>query len=226
LVGDKFVEGYGLTETVGGGCATTPADYHPGCLSDDIYASVGRPQPSTFARILDENGQDIPPGSDEVGEVQYECETLFSGYWNRPEETAEVFDGRAFLTGDLARRDAAGYVYVVGRKKELIISGGQNIYPAELERVLAGMEGVAQSAIFGVDHPKWGETVAAAVVPKPDTDIDEQAVIDYMRSRLASYKKPTRVLILDALPMNAGMKVQKGRLREIAERPGQPDPSR
>lgn len=226
LVGDKFVEGYGLTETVGGGCATAPADYHPGCLADDIYASVGRPQPSTFARVLDDDGQDIAPGSDQVGEVQYECETLFSGYWNRPEETAEVFDGTAFLTGDLARRDAAGYVYVVGRKKELIISGGQNIYPAELERVLAAMDGVAQCAIFGVDHPRWGEAVAAAVVRKPEASVDEQAVVDYMRGRLASYKKPTQVLILDALPMNAGMKVQKGRLREIANQLSRPDSAR
>jgi acyl-CoA synthetase (AMP-forming)/AMP-acid ligase II len=214
LVGDRFCEGWGMTETVGTLTTTTRDDFRGGSEADDVYASAGRAGPTALITLVDEQGAEIPVGSDRVGELVVEVDTLFSGYWKQPELTAAVLDGRRFRTGDLGRIDAAGYVYITGRKSDLIISGGANVYPAELERVLAGMPGVGQCAIFGIPHERWGETVAAAVVTEAGASLSETEVIDFMRSRLASYKKPTRVVFLDALPRNASMKVQKHRLRE------------
>jgi acyl-CoA synthetase (AMP-forming)/AMP-acid ligase II len=215
LVGDRLYEGWGMTETVGPVTVTTRRDYRPGCEADDLLASVGRTVATATVANLDADGVEIPWGSDAVGELVVESDTLFSGYWNAPEATAEVFDGRRLRTGDLGRIDAAGYVYITGRQKDMIISGGANVYPAEIERVLITMDGVTDCAIFGAPHERWGETVAAAVVRAPGSSIDEDAVIAYMRARLAGYKKPTTVLFLDALPRNASMKVLKHRLRDL-----------
>jgi acyl-CoA synthetase (AMP-forming)/AMP-acid ligase II len=214
-VGDRFVESYGSTESVGSVVSTTRDDFHGASPADDIYASAGRPVPTTLAAVIDDEGHDLPRGSDQVGELVVEADSLFSGYWDNPARTAEAFDGTRFKTGDLARIDPAGYVYIVGRKTELIISGGANVYPAEVERVLVGMDGVSECAVFGVPHKKWGEAVAAAVVREQGSEVSEQEVIAFVRARLASYKKPTAVLFLDALPLNASMKVQKHRLREL-----------
>ncbi|MEA2307056.1 MAG: hypothetical protein QOH43_4336 [Solirubrobacteraceae bacterium] len=220
VIGDRFVEAYGSTETVGSVAATTRDDFRGPSAGDDVFASAGRPVPTTLATVIDDRGEDLPRGSDQVGELVVEADSLFSGYWDDPERTADVFDGTRFKTGDLARIDAAGFVYIVGRKTELIISGGANVYPAEVERVLVGMDGVAECAVFGVPHAKWGEAVTAAVVREPGSQISEQEVIAFVRSRLASYKKPTAVLFLQELPLNASMKVQKHRLREMM--PGDP----
>lgn len=213
-VGDRFVESYGSTESVGSVVSTTRDDFRGRCAADDVFASAGRSVPTTYATVVGADGRSLAPGSEEIGELVVEADSLFSGYWDNPQRTAEVFDGTRFRTGDLARMDAAGYIYIVGRKTELIISGGANVYPAEVERVLVGMEGVAECAVFGMPHEKWGEAVTAAVVCEPGVQLAEADVIAFVRTRLASYKKPTAVLFLDELPVNASMKVQKHKLRE------------
>jgi fatty-acyl-CoA synthase len=223
VVGDRFIEAYGSTETVGSVLASTRDDLRGGCDADDIFASAGRPVPTTEVWIADAEGNRISPGSDQVGEIVAASDTLFTEYWNQPEKTAEAFDGPAFRTGDLGRVDAAGYFYVVGRKTELIISGGANVYPAEVERVLIGMDGIADCAVFGVPHERWGEAVTAAVVSAPGAELSELQVIEFVRERLASYKKPTSVVFMEELPRNASLKVQKHVLRQIASQ-NEPNP--
>jgi acyl-CoA synthetase (AMP-forming)/AMP-acid ligase II len=216
VVGARFVEGYGMTETVGSITTITRADHLYGRdEAEDFFASGGRAAPTASVSIVDEQGNEIPPGSNEVGEILVECDTMFRGYWNRPEQTADAFAGERFRTGDLGRLDAAGYLYVAGRKTDLIISGGANVYAAELERVLIGMPGVADCAIVGVPHERWGEAVAAAVVAAPGADLTAGDVVSYMRERLAGYKKPQSVVFVDELPRNASMKLQKHAVREL-----------
>ncbi|GAA0835914.1 long-chain-fatty-acid--CoA ligase [Streptosporangium amethystogenes subsp. fukuiense] len=175
--------------------------------------SVGRPVPAVSVRVVDEEMRDVAPG--EVGEIVYRGPTLMSGYWNNPEATAEAFAGGWFHSGDLVRADEEGFVYVVDRKKDMIISGGENIYCAEVENVLAGHPAVADVAIVGAPHPRWGETPVAVVVPAdplaPPT-LDE--LTEWCQSRLASYKKPTRLQVMEALPRNASGKVLKPVLRQ------------
>jgi fatty-acyl-CoA synthase len=214
LVGDRFVEGYGMTETVGSVSVTTRRDMRRGCEADDVYASTGRPAPTATVALVGDDGRELPPGSEDVGELVVALDTLFSGYWNQPERTADVFDGTWFKTGDLARIDPAGYVYIVGRRSEVIITGGANVYPAEVERVLTGMQGVAECAVFGAPHERWGEAVTAAIVRAPGSDIDEASVLAYLGERVAGYKRPKAVVFVEELPRNASLKVQKHILRD------------
>src|SRR3954451_17154295 len=179
--------------------------------------SVGRPVPMIAARIVDDEMNDVPRG--EVGEIVYRGPTTMAGYWNKPAETAEAFAGGWVHSGDLVRADEEGFVYVVDRKKDMIISGGENIYCAEVENALAGHPAVGEVAIIGIAHERWGETPAAVVVPA-----DAQApssVADLVagsRERLASYKKPTELFVVDELPRNAGGKVLKHQLRAAYSR--------
>jgi acyl-CoA synthetase (AMP-forming)/AMP-acid ligase II len=140
---------------------------------------------------------------------------MMLGYWNKPEETAAAFAGGWFHSGDLCRMDDEGYLYVVDRKKDMIISGGENIYCAEVEAAIDSHPKVAEVAVVGVAHPRWVQTPRAVVVPVDAADPPtEQEIIEHCRTRLASYKKPTSVVITDVLPRNASGKVQKFRLRE------------
>jgi len=174
--------------------------------------SVGRPVLSVEARIVDDRMHDVAPG--EVGEIVYRGPTVMRGYWGMPEATADAFAGGWFHSGDLCRADDEGYIYVVDRKKDMIISGGENIYSAEVEAALAAHPGVAEVAVIGVPHERWGETPLAVVVPadpgRPPT-LDD--LLAHCRERLASYKKPTGVALVDALPRNAAGKVVKPELR-------------
>jgi acyl-CoA synthetase (AMP-forming)/AMP-acid ligase II len=174
--------------------------------------SVGRPVPTVVARIVDDDMVDVPPGA--VGEIVYRGPSLMAGYWRNPEATAEAYAGGWFHSGDLVRADQEGFLYVVDRKKDMIISGGENIYCAEVEDVLARHPAVADIAVVGAPHPQWGETPIAVVVPAdpaaPPTAADLAA---WSRDRLASYKKPTGVVVVAALPRNAAGKVLKHELR-------------
>ncbi|MEE4496204.1 long-chain-fatty-acid--CoA ligase [Streptomyces sp. BE230] len=174
--------------------------------------SVGRPVSRVDIRIVDEEMRDVEPG--EVGEIVYRGPTMMREYWNRPDATAEAFEGGWFHSGDLCRMDDEGFVYVVDRKKDMIISGGENIYSAEVEAAVDAHPGVAEVAVIGVPHEKWGETPRAYVVAhdaaNPPT---EREIIEHCRERLASYKKPSSVVIVATLPRNASGKVIKGALR-------------
>ncbi len=215
LIGERFVEVWGMTESVAPVSGTTRQDYLGFGEADDLYSTVGRPLATAGIRVVGEDGETLPVG--EVGEFVIEADTLFSGYWNRPDETAKALVDGEYHTGDLGHIDAGGYLYVTGRSKELIISGGMNVYPAELETSLAMMPGLAESAVFGMPHDKWGETPVVAAVRAPGAEIDEEAVTAWLRDRLAGYKKPSRVVFVDELPRNASMKVQKHVLREALE---------
>ncbi|MEZ0073277.1 class I adenylate-forming enzyme family protein [Planotetraspora sp. GP83] len=212
VVGPRYIETWGMTETGAPVTATTAADWGPGCPADDIYASAGRPVPIASVRVIGESGEFLPAGS--TGELVVESDTLFAGYHNRPGLTAESFSGPWFRTGDAGHVDEAGYVYITDRIKDMIITGGMNVYPAEVENVLAGMPGVAQAAVFGLPDARWGETVAAAVVPAGEHAPDAEEVVRYVGDRLAGYKRPTRVFVVDALPRTASLKVRKQELRD------------
>ena len=181
-------------------------------LGDDAIrklGSVGKVVPTVSARIVDEQMNDVPVG--EVGEIVYRAPTLMAGYWNKPHATAEAFSGGWFHSGDLVRSDEEGYIWVVDRKKDMIISGGENIYCAEVENVLAGHPAIVEVAIFGRPDEKWGEVpVAVAAVSQDLTLGDLQQFLD---ERLARYKHPKALEIVDALPRNPAGKVLKTVLR-------------
>jgi malonyl-CoA/methylmalonyl-CoA synthetase len=177
--------------------------------------TVGMPYPGQEARVVDvRTRQPLPAG--ETGEIEVRGPHVFAGYWQRPDATAEAFDPEGwFRTGDLGLKDRDGYFHITGRARELIISGGFNVYPREVEEVLASHPTVAEVAVLGLPDPDFGEQVVAVVVPRPDTPSpDAQALVDHCKDRLASFKKPRRVVFLDALPRNALGKVQKHLLRE------------
>ncbi len=174
--------------------------------------SVGTPVGNVEVRIVDPEMRDV--GTDEVGEIVYRGPTVLQRYWNRPEATAEAFEGGWFHSGDLVRRDEEGYIYVVDRKKDMIISGGENIYCAEVEAVIDAHPEVLEVALIGIPDPKWVETPRAIIVPRdPARPPTAAEIIDWCRERLASYKKPTSVVIIEQLPRNASGKVLKTQLR-------------
>jgi len=176
--------------------------------------SVGRPIVNVEARLVDDDGADVAVGS--VGEIVYRGPTVMQGYWNMPEANEQAFAGGWFHSGDLCRMDDEGYLYVVDRKTDMIISGAENIYCPEVEAVLGAHPGVADVALIGVAHPTWGETPRAVVVAAdPARPPEEAELIAWCRERLASYKKPTSVVVVDALPRNAGGKVVKPELRRL-----------
>jgi malonyl-CoA/methylmalonyl-CoA synthetase len=202
--GHRILERYGMTET--GMSTSNPlhGERRPG--------TVGLPLPGIEVRVADEAGRVLGP--DEVGVLEVRGPNVFKGYWRMPEKTAEEFrpDG-FFITGDLARIGEGGYVTIVGRAKDLIISGGLNVYPKEIESVIDDLEGVVESAVIGVPHPDFGEAVAAVVVRAPGAALDEAAVIAAVRARLAGFKVPKRVWFAPSLPRNPMGKVQKNALR-------------
>jgi fatty-acyl-CoA synthase len=173
--------------------------------------SVGKVIPTVSARIVDDDMNDVPIG--DVGEIVYRAPTLMAGYWNNPEATAEAFAGGWFHSGDLVRQDEEGYVWVVDRKKDMIISGGENIYCAELENVLASHPAIVEVAVIGRAHDKWGE-VPVAVAAATDDGLALADLEEFLNERLARYKHPKALEIVDALPRNAAGKVLKTELRK------------
>jgi len=183
--------------------------------------SVGKVIPTVTARVVDDEMNDVPVG--DVGEIVYRAPTLMAGYWNNPEATAEAFAGGWFHSGDLVRLDDEGYVWVVDRKKDMIISGGENIYCAEVENVLAGHPNIAEVAVIGRRHETWGEVPVAiiALAAPASSNIVLSDLDDFLKERLARYKHPKALEIVDALPRNPAGKVLKTELRS---RFGTPDP--
>jgi malonyl-CoA/methylmalonyl-CoA synthetase len=175
--------------------------------------TVGFPLPGVELRICGSDGEALADG--EIGGVEVRGPNVFKGYWRMPEKTREEFTEDGFFkTGDLGQIDAQGYVVLVGRSKDLIISGGYNVYPAEVEGILNELEGVAESALIGVPHPDFGEVGFAIVVASPGAELTGDALIDALKKRLANFKIPKRCFIVDALPRNTMGKVQKNLLRD------------
>jgi malonyl-CoA/methylmalonyl-CoA synthetase len=199
--GHQILERYGMTETVMNCSNPYAGPRRPG--------SVGPPLPGIEVRVGDEEGTPVPPGA--VGILEVRGPNVFKGYWRNPEKTAQVFraDG-FFITGDLARIDATGAVHLVGRVGDMIITGGLNVYPREVEDQLNRLPGVAEAAVIGVPHPDFGEAVVALIVGDAGGEAD---LIAALRAHLAGYKLPKRVIAVEALPRNAMGKVEKARLR-------------
>ena len=201
-----IVNAFGQTEMSSNTCFLKPTD------AVRKMGSVGRPAVNVEARIVDDEMNDVAPG--EVGEIVYRGPTVMKGYWRNEAATEEAFAGGWFHSGDLVVADDEGFITVVDRKKDMIISGGENIYPAEVEAVLMQHEAVADVTVVGVAHPKWVETPVAVVVLAPGAAASEDELIDFTKSRLASYKKPSAVRFIDVLPRNAAGKVLRRELRD------------
>ena len=202
--GKKILERYGMTET--NMSTSNPYD------GDRIAGTVGLPLPGVELRIADaKTGESLPDG--EIGIIELKGDNVFTGYWQMPEKTAESFrDDGFFITGDMARIDENGYVVIVGRDKDLIISGGLNVYPKEIESLLDEIDGVTESAVIGVPHPDFGEAVVAVIVAE-NSDLNETQIMAYVTDKLAKFKQPKAVFFVDTLPRNTMGKVQKVTLR-------------
>ncbi len=174
--------------------------------------SVGRPIPTIAWRVVDDDMNDVPQG--EVGEIVYRGPTQMLGYWNKPDETAAAFAGGWFHSGDLVRVDDEGFVYVVDRKKDMIITGGENVYCAEVENVLSDHPAIVEISVIGRPDDRWGETAVAIVVLAPDASLDLAQLREWAAQRLARYKLPSDLAVVEELPRNASGKVVKGVLRE------------
>jgi len=204
--GVAFRQGYGLTEV--GPDATILA-------ADDAVrkaGSIGKPAFHSALRIVNEDQADVHIG--EVGELIFRGPTVTLGYWNKPDATAEALRGGWFHTGDLAYMDEDGYVFIVDRKKDMFISGGENVYPVEIEKWIYEHPKVSEVAVFGVPHEKWGEVGHAVICPKTGQTLTEQEIIDFLQSKLARFKIPKSVSFMEALPRNPAGKVLKRVLRE------------
>jgi malonyl-CoA/methylmalonyl-CoA synthetase len=204
--GHRILERYGMTETN----MSTSNPYE----GERRAGTVGFPLPGIELKITDSTtGETLPQG--DIGEIEVRGANVFKGYWNMPEKTAEELrsDG-FFITGDLGMIDADGYVHIVGRNKDLIISGGFNIYPKEIEAVLDAQEGVLESAVIGVPHPDFGETVLALIVPSAERAPDLDAIHAHISQSLARFKLPKKLILLPELPRNTMGKVQKNTLRD------------
>ncbi len=202
--GHRIVERYGMTETMI--LTTNPYD------GDRVAGTVGYPLPGVDLRVVAEDGEPVP--ADTVGSVQVRGDGVFLGYHGMPDRTAEAFrPGGWFVTGDLGRLDASGRLTLAGRASDMVISGGLNIYPKEIEAVLDAVDGVRESAVIGVADPDFGEAVVAVVVPHPGSELDERRLQAACDTALARFKHPRRYVTVAELPRNAMGKIQKNELR-------------
>ena len=205
-----FALSYGMTECCGGLTYLGPAD----CVPDagERLKSAGRPLGDNRIRVVGPDGADLPPG--EIGEILCQTDRVMTGYWKRPEATAEALKGGWYHSGDAGYLDADGYLYVVDRIKDMVISGGENIYPVEIENALIAHPGVSDVAVIGVPDDKWGESLVACIVPAAGAEPRAEDLQAFLRSRLAGYKIPRRYEVVDAFPRNATGKVLKRVMRE------------
>jgi len=206
--GHTILERYGMSETIM--LTSNPYDAKEG---ERRGGTVGFPLPGVGLRVVGDDGQQLATG--EIGGIQVKGPNVFKGYWRMPEKTAEEFTADGwFRTGDVGRVDERGYVSIVGRSKDLIISGGYNVYPAEIEGFINELPGVAESALVGVPHPDFGEVGVAVVIPKGGAKLEPDAIVGTLKSQLANFKIPKRCFVVEELPRNTMGKVQKNLLRE------------
>ncbi len=211
--GHTILERYGMSETAMLTSSRWAAAARYGGQSERRGGTVGFPLPGVSLRVRDDAGQDLPVG--EIGGIQVQGPNVFKGYWRMPEKTAEEFTADGFFkTGDVGKVDERGYVTIVGRSKDLIISGGYNVYPAEIEGYINDMPGVAESAVVGVPHPDFGEVGVAVVIAKAGAALQPEAIVADLKAKLANFKIPKRCFVVPELPRNTMGKVQKNLLRE------------
>jgi malonyl-CoA/methylmalonyl-CoA synthetase len=206
--GHTILERYGMSETVM--LSSNPCDAADGVR---LGGTVGKPLPGVQLRVVDNAGHLVAPG--EIGAIEVQGPSVFQGYWRQPEKTAEAFSADGFFkTGDMGRFDSQGYLSIVGRSKDLIISGGYNVYPAEVEDFINALPGVAESAVVGVPDADWGEVGLAVVVAAPGQMLEPQRLLAQLKATLAHFKIPKQCYIVAELPRNAMGKVQKNLLRQ------------
>ena len=206
----EVLEGYGMTET-----ASSCSFNRPG---DRKVLSIGKPLWGVTMRVADSSDKPLPPGPEHVGEILIRGHNVMKGYWNKPEATAETMRDGWFRTGDMARVDDDGYYFIVDRKKDLIIRGGYNVYPREIEEVLHEHPAVAEVAVIGIPDATLGEEVGAAVALKPGASATPEELRSWARDRVAAYKYPRRVWLVDALPKGPTGKILR---REVRPLPGE-----
>ena len=211
-LGPVLVTGFGQTESTGWVTVLTPHDHVRALDGEEhLLESCGRALPLTAVRVVDESMRDTPIG--EPGELIIRGDLAFGGYWNNPEATSDAFAGGWLHTGDIATMDEEGFIFLIDRKKDMIVSGGQNIYSTQVEQVLHGHPAVAEAAVIGLPDPVWGETVVAVVVPRAGMTIDAPELIAACAEELARFKLPRHVFVVDALPKNVTGKILKRELR-------------
>ncbi|MBV1732119.1 MAG: malonyl-CoA synthase [Hydrogenophaga sp.] len=211
--GHTILERYGMSETVMLTSNPCAADARHGGQIERRGGTVGFPLPGVELRVVDDAGEPVPVGK--VGGIQVRGPNVFKGYWRMPEKSAEEFTADGFFkTGDVGRIDAQGYVTIVGRSKDLIISGGYNVYPAEIEGFINELPGVAESAVVGVPHPDFGEVGVAVLIARPGAQLNAEQVLVMLKAQLANFKIPKRCFVVNELPRNTMGKVQKNLLRE------------
>lgn len=206
-----FIQCYGMTETTGTVAILPPSDHD--LAGNARMRSAGRAVPGIEIRIVDPAGHEVPRGT--IGEIAIRGSSTMIGYWNLPEATARTIDDAGWVrTGDAAAMDDDGYVFIQDRIKDMIISGGENVYPAEVESAIYGHPDIAEVAVIGVPDARWGEAVKACCVPKPGHTIDPDSVIAWARSRIAGFKVPKSIDVIEALPRNPTGKIMRRTLRE------------
>jgi fatty-acyl-CoA synthase len=213
VMGCGFVQYYGMTETGGTVVVLKPEDHDPN--NPERLKSCGRAAAGMEIKICDSNGRELPPNS--PGEIWVKTPAMMQGYWNLPEATAEVVHGDWYQSGDGGRMDANGYIYMADRIKDMIVSGGENIYPSEVENALYEHEAVAEVAVVGIPDEKWGEAVKGLIVLAKGKTVSEEELISFLRPRIAGYKIPRIYSFVDALPRTPSGKVKKFELRKVAE---------
>ncbi len=211
--GHTILERYGMSETVMLTSNPYSADPRYGQQTERRGGTVGFPLPGVTLRVMGDDGQTLPVG--DIGGIQVKGPNVFKGYWRMPEKTAEEFTADGFFkTGDVGKVDERGYVTIVGRSKDLIISGGYNVYPAEIEGYINDMPGVDESAVVGVPHPDFGEVGVAVVIAKAGAKVQADAILAHLKAQLANFKIPKKCFVLTELPRNTMGKVQKNLLRD------------
>ncbi|MBN2125102.1 MAG: long-chain-fatty-acid--CoA ligase [Deltaproteobacteria bacterium] len=214
IFGNVFIHLFGTSETVGHTAILTTRDVANALKSgnDDIFSSCGRSSPDMQSVVVDENDNLVSPGV--VGEIKVRGLGTTLGYWRKEEATGEVYRDGWYYPLDLCRVDEKGFIYVVDRKKDMIITGGENVYPAEVENVLYKHPAVRQAAVIGLPDPKWGEIVTAVVIPREDTEVTEDDLRAFCRQEIAGFKVPKKVIFVDELPLGTSGKILKYQLRD------------
>jgi acyl-CoA synthetase (AMP-forming)/AMP-acid ligase II len=215
-IGNIFIQGYGLAECTACTTFTRPGDY---CVEDPIQlesrlTSVGRSGSTLEVRVVDKNGKDVASNGEQIGELLVSGPSVMKGYWRQPEASAKAVENGWLHTGDLMTIDEDGYLWIVGRKKDMILSGGMNVYAEEVEDTIYTLTEVREAAVVGRPHERWGESVTAIIVLKSGEKLSEDTVIQHCKDKIATFKKPTKVIFAEQLPRNASGKILKSRLRE------------
>lgn len=209
----KFAQGFGMTETSGNVLCLDPDDHMIAASTrPELLATAGRPSPFIAVKLVDEKFQKVVPG--EVGEIVMKSDSVMMGYWRRDDANAESFTDGWFHTGDMGCATEDGYIAIVDRKKDMIITGGENVYSREVEEIIYRHPGIQETAVIGLPDPVWGETVCAVVTKRSGYQVSADEILEICRKNLAGYKKPKQVIFVDEMPHTASGKIQKKKLRQ------------